>query len=189
MNFNAQYVCYQLSVSFRLSCDRCHILDLDSSTEHKFSRHLIFHLPNAVFTNNIHAGTCTSTKLLQNTLPLKNYYHSLLLAYVLGCWCAGSWIHHICDLLRNLKKASERGVVPQQVWTTTFTPNTPTCPPGMIAVYLYQYSMCLTLYLISITNIVNPSLGFYPLLLKTCSRRTSDVVCMHREGKYKSDMR
>lgn len=33
-----------------------HIVDLDSSTETKFSRHLIVHLRNAVFASNIHAG-------------------------------------------------------------------------------------------------------------------------------------
>ena len=51
-----QYVCYQLSACFRMSCSRSQVLDLDSTTDTKFSRHLIFHLPNAVFTNNIHIG-------------------------------------------------------------------------------------------------------------------------------------
>ena len=41
---------------YQLSCDRTNILDLDSSSPTKFSRHLIFHLPTAVFKNNIHAG-------------------------------------------------------------------------------------------------------------------------------------
>lgn len=56
MLFIAQYVCYQLNVNFKLRCDRSHVVDLDSSSKQKFSRHLIFHLPNAVFTNNIQAG-------------------------------------------------------------------------------------------------------------------------------------
>ncbi len=43
-------MCYQLV------CDRSNVLDLDSTTPSKFSRHLIFHLPHAVFKNNIHAG-------------------------------------------------------------------------------------------------------------------------------------
>ncbi|XP_064403088.1 DNA-directed primase/polymerase protein-like [Halichondria panicea] len=51
-----QYICYQLYVHFGLSCDRGNILDLESSAPSKFSRHLIFHLPLAVFKNNIHAG-------------------------------------------------------------------------------------------------------------------------------------
>lgn len=55
-----QYVCYQLNVSFELKCDRSHVVDLDSSNEKKFSRHLIFHLSNAVFSNNIQAGTAHS---------------------------------------------------------------------------------------------------------------------------------
>jgi hypothetical protein len=68
-----EYVCYQLSVSFKLSCGRDHVLDLDSSNEHKFSRHLIFHLPNAIFTNNIHAGNwvlyiCDQLRSLKSAL-------------------------------------------------------------------------------------------------------------------------
>jgi len=41
---------------YDLTCSRKFIIDLDSSTPTKFSRHLIFHLPGAVFKDNIHAG-------------------------------------------------------------------------------------------------------------------------------------
>ena len=51
-----QYVCNQLSVEFAVCCDRSNILDLDSTTDRKFSRHLIFHIPKAVFRTNLHAG-------------------------------------------------------------------------------------------------------------------------------------
>lgn len=51
-----RYVCNQLSVEFAVCCDRSNILDLDSTTDRKFSRHLIFHIPKAVFRTNLHAG-------------------------------------------------------------------------------------------------------------------------------------
>ncbi|EDO27840.1 predicted protein, partial [Nematostella vectensis] len=50
------YVCSNLKESFGIDCRRKHILDLDSSTDTKFSRHLIFHMPGAVFKDNVHAG-------------------------------------------------------------------------------------------------------------------------------------
>ena len=68
-----QYVCYQLSVSFKLSCGRGQVLDLDSSNDTKFSRHLIFHLPNAVFTNNIHMGRHTHSHCIVQTQTLYAY--------------------------------------------------------------------------------------------------------------------
>ena len=48
--------CYYLLQIFGISCNRGHIVDLDSSTKVKFSRHLIFHLPNAVLANNVVCG-------------------------------------------------------------------------------------------------------------------------------------
>jgi hypothetical protein len=42
---------------FQLSIDRHNIVDLDSSTENKFSRHLIVHMPNKeLFRNNVECG-------------------------------------------------------------------------------------------------------------------------------------
>lgn len=51
-----KYVCYQLKGLYDLTCNRKFIVDLDSSTSSKFSRHLIFHLPGAVFKDNINVG-------------------------------------------------------------------------------------------------------------------------------------
>lgn len=51
-----KYVCHHLKDIYGLQCDRKCIVDLDSSTTSKFSRHLIFHLPGTVFKDNIHAG-------------------------------------------------------------------------------------------------------------------------------------
>lgn len=51
-----KYICQHLKNIYGVDCNRKYIIDLDSSTSSKFSRHLIFHLPGAVFKDNIHAG-------------------------------------------------------------------------------------------------------------------------------------
>ncbi|RZF43232.1 hypothetical protein LSTR_LSTR009036 [Laodelphax striatellus] len=49
-------VCFYLYKLWGIQCSRRNILDMDSSTNKKFSRHLIFQLPNAVFRDNYNAG-------------------------------------------------------------------------------------------------------------------------------------
>ncbi|XP_072241131.1 DNA-directed primase/polymerase protein-like [Leuresthes tenuis] len=51
-----QYVCDKLMEVYGIECSAENILNLDSSTEEKFSRHLIFILQNAAFKDNIHVG-------------------------------------------------------------------------------------------------------------------------------------
>ncbi|XP_012674306.2 DNA-directed primase/polymerase protein [Clupea harengus] len=51
-----QYVCEKLHELYGLKCSSKDVLNLDSSTEDKFSRHLIFLLPNAAFKDNSHVG-------------------------------------------------------------------------------------------------------------------------------------
>nr|XP_040042200.1 DNA-directed primase/polymerase protein [Gasterosteus aculeatus aculeatus]XP_040042201.1 DNA-directed primase/polymerase protein [Gasterosteus aculeatus aculeatus] len=51
-----QYVCDELMGVYGLECSAENVLNLDSSTEEKFSRHLIFNLQNAAFKDNIHMG-------------------------------------------------------------------------------------------------------------------------------------
>ncbi|XP_013400289.1 DNA-directed primase/polymerase protein-like, partial [Lingula anatina] len=51
-----KFVCFHLDTMFGVYCDRSMVLDLDASTTEKFSSHLIFQLPGAVFRNNVHAG-------------------------------------------------------------------------------------------------------------------------------------
>ncbi|XP_010863692.2 DNA-directed primase/polymerase protein [Esox lucius] len=51
-----QYVCEKLKDVFGIECSEKDVLNLDSSTEEKFSRHLIFILPNAAFKDNIQVG-------------------------------------------------------------------------------------------------------------------------------------
>jgi len=47
----------QLAFDHDLSgLDEKMIIDLSSTTEKKFSRHLIFNIPDVVFQNNLHAG-------------------------------------------------------------------------------------------------------------------------------------
>lgn len=53
-------ICFYLQERFKISCERGNIIDLDSSTPDKFSRHLIFHLPMAVFSDNIECGNFVS---------------------------------------------------------------------------------------------------------------------------------
>ncbi|XP_035275160.1 DNA-directed primase/polymerase protein [Anguilla anguilla] len=51
-----QFVCGKLEEVYGVKCSAEYVLNLDSSTEEKFSRHLIFLLPNAAFKDNIHVG-------------------------------------------------------------------------------------------------------------------------------------
>lgn len=49
-------VSFFLKEEFGVSCDRTHVLDLDSTTNSKFSRHLIYQLPKTYFRDNYNAG-------------------------------------------------------------------------------------------------------------------------------------
>uniref|UniRef100_A0A3B4D5X7 DNA-directed primase/polymerase protein n=1 Tax=Pygocentrus nattereri TaxID=42514 RepID=A0A3B4D5X7_PYGNA len=51
-----QYVCEKLEEVYGLQCSSKDVLNLDSSTAEKFSRHLIFLLPNSAFKDNSHVG-------------------------------------------------------------------------------------------------------------------------------------
>ncbi|XP_021164818.2 DNA-directed primase/polymerase protein [Fundulus heteroclitus] len=51
-----QYVCAKLREVYGIECSVKNVLNLDSSTDEKFSRHLIFMLQNAAFKDNIHVG-------------------------------------------------------------------------------------------------------------------------------------
>ncbi|XP_022537487.2 DNA-directed primase/polymerase protein [Astyanax mexicanus] len=51
-----QYVCEKLAEVYGLQCSAKDVLNLDSSTSEKFSRHLIFLLPNSAFKDNSHVG-------------------------------------------------------------------------------------------------------------------------------------
>lgn len=59
-----QYVCVKLEEVYSLQSSTKDVLNLDSSTAEKFSRHLIFLLPNCAFKDNKHVG---------ERVPLHNY--------------------------------------------------------------------------------------------------------------------
>ncbi|KAJ3037510.1 hypothetical protein HDV00_001623 [Rhizophlyctis rosea] len=46
----------ELQIQYNIQCGVNDIVDLESSTTEKFSRHLIVHTPNAVFKDNAHVG-------------------------------------------------------------------------------------------------------------------------------------
>ena len=46
----------QLNNLLGVPCDMPHVLQLDASTDEKFSRHLVFQLENSAFHDNKHAG-------------------------------------------------------------------------------------------------------------------------------------
>ena len=50
------YVIHCLKVFYKVHCNYEDVLQLESSTEHKFSHHLVFHIPNILFLNNVHCG-------------------------------------------------------------------------------------------------------------------------------------
>ncbi|KAM9330418.1 DNA-directed primase/polymerase protein [Gastrophryne carolinensis] len=50
------FFCQKLEEWYGVTCSADCVINLDSSTHEKFSRHLIFVLPNAAFKDNIHVG-------------------------------------------------------------------------------------------------------------------------------------
>ncbi|XP_029912936.1 DNA-directed primase/polymerase protein isoform X2 [Myripristis murdjan] len=70
VSFFIQYVCEKLLEVYGVKCTAKDVLNLDSSTEEKFSRHLIFVLSNAAFKDNIHAGRFVHA-ILQQVLSTK----------------------------------------------------------------------------------------------------------------------
>lgn len=64
-----QHVCKALEEFYNVQCSAEDVFNLDSSTEEKFSRHLIFQLHNVAFKDNRHAGNFVR-KILQPALHL-----------------------------------------------------------------------------------------------------------------------
>ncbi|XP_053109420.1 DNA-directed primase/polymerase protein isoform X2 [Hemicordylus capensis] len=67
-----EFVCEKLEEHYGVKCAAEDVLNLDSSTEEKFSCHLIFQLHNAAFRNNIHIGNFVRTILQPAMLLIKN---------------------------------------------------------------------------------------------------------------------
>ena len=51
-----RFVCASIYHVFQIMCTNQDIFQLTSTTPQKFSAHLIFHIPNAMFQNNLQAG-------------------------------------------------------------------------------------------------------------------------------------
>ncbi|XP_043827300.1 DNA-directed primase/polymerase protein [Dromiciops gliroides] len=64
-----EHVSTALQELFNVNCSAENVLNLDSSTDEKFSRHLIFQLRNVAFKNNVHVGNFVR-KILQPVIAL-----------------------------------------------------------------------------------------------------------------------
>ncbi|XP_021120648.1 DNA-directed primase/polymerase protein isoform X4 [Heterocephalus glaber] len=64
-----EHVCKALQELYSVSCSAEDVFNLDSSTDEKFSRHLIFQLHDVAFKDNIHVGNFVR-KILQPALHL-----------------------------------------------------------------------------------------------------------------------
>ncbi|XP_051025615.1 DNA-directed primase/polymerase protein [Acomys russatus] len=64
-----EHVCKALEELYSVHCSAQEVFNLDSSTEEKFSRHLIFQLQDVAFRDNIHVGNFVR-KILQPALHL-----------------------------------------------------------------------------------------------------------------------
>ncbi|KAF4026107.1 hypothetical protein G4228_018211 [Cervus hanglu yarkandensis] len=64
-----EHVCKALQEFYRVNCSAEDVLNLDSSTEEKFSHHLIFQLRDVAFKDNIHVGNFVR-KILQPAFHL-----------------------------------------------------------------------------------------------------------------------
>ncbi|XP_028382666.1 DNA-directed primase/polymerase protein [Phyllostomus discolor] len=58
-----EHVCRALQESYEVNCSAKDVFNLDSSTDTKFSRHLIFQLRDVAFKDNIHVGNFVRTVL------------------------------------------------------------------------------------------------------------------------------
>lgn len=68
-------VIFFLQEQFKIDCDVSHIVDLDASTDKKFSRHLIFNVPNVCFASNDQAGNFVNyvCKKILDKIESKSY--------------------------------------------------------------------------------------------------------------------
>ena len=73
-----EYICSCLNIEYRLTCDPTSVVDLESKYSEKFSRHLIFHLNNHLFVDNVQCGLfvkscCASLKAFLDTGVLNKH--------------------------------------------------------------------------------------------------------------------
>jgi hypothetical protein len=111
-------VSFCLEKKLSITTDRRHVLDLDSSTKNKFSRHLIFMLPNAIFQDNYNVGNfvkdmCSELRIYINEHLKKTGDE----AEVNDSY--GNIIDrlHVCELLVRDKNSSYRLFCDESVYT------------------------------------------------------------------------
>ncbi|XP_075716310.1 DNA-directed primase/polymerase protein isoform X2 [Rhinoderma darwinii] len=92
----------KLEDCFGVKCSADNVLNLDSSTDEKFSRHLIFLLPNAAFKDNIHVGNFIKSALQ----PLFSQNGSMSTSNASLCERSSNDVNEQCgNNLRNPQKA------------------------------------------------------------------------------------
>ena len=113
---------------YHVTCNRSNIVDLDSSTPEKFSRHLVFHIPSAIFRNNVLVGKSVHAES-----------DALRYSYILES--IGQFVRCICDQLRSLNHLVEQGNEKEEAYAQIYTTLTrkdkrgPLCPSGILHVY------------------------------------------------------
>ena len=100
------YVNFCLKKEFNIDSDRKHVIELDSTTDIKFSQHLIWHVPKAVFKNNNEVGNfvhyiCDS---IQSYMDLKKENSPLLLRH----WLHSSSFAKALDIFYVSSSSSEK---------------------------------------------------------------------------------
>ncbi|XP_028255631.1 DNA-directed primase/polymerase protein isoform X2 [Parambassis ranga] len=96
-----QYVCDKLMEIYGIKCSEKNVLNLDSSTEEKFSRHLIFCLQNAAFKDNVHVGSFIHA-ILQPVLNKANCLDNGMTSVSEN---TDSWIHEV-PVMKPAKEGS-----------------------------------------------------------------------------------
>ncbi|KAM4051384.1 DNA-directed primase/polymerase protein isoform 1-T4 [Anomaloglossus baeobatrachus] len=98
-----EFFCKQLEDWFGVKCSADYVLNMDSSTDEKFSRHLIFLLPNAAFKDNIHVGNFIKSALS----PLLSLNGSMVSSEAFLCETAeNDNVEHWRNKKRNFQKVS-----------------------------------------------------------------------------------
>jgi hypothetical protein len=111
-------VSFYLDKEWSITTDRRHVRDLDSSTTNKFSRHLIFMLPNAIFQDNYNVGIfvkdmCSELRIYINEhfkktgdeAEVNDFYGNIIDRL------------HVCELLVRDKNGSYRLFCDESVYT------------------------------------------------------------------------
>jgi hypothetical protein len=110
-------VSFHLKKEWGITVNRHHVLDLDSSTQKKFSRHLIFMLPNAIFQDNYNVGNFVRNMCSE----LRTYINEHSKKKDNGTEASNSYGNvdklHVCELLVLDKKGAHRLFCDEGVYT------------------------------------------------------------------------